>query len=202
MGRVLDTTADPGAPLWWRAEPLRSLVLGETAATGAATDRRVPGAPVDRKAAGTDQEVPQAPADQAVPQAPADPDATAETVRGTAPRTRTRPLPSPPPPTSGKSVARGELTRRGLLLAGGGGLASLLTYAFLRSGGKDSGSDKGAAPDPLTVRRGSNRPGAVRWTLTPADTGATVDALRPAGNSLLVHGVGALDTSDISGGRG
>ncbi|MBK5996706.1 PQQ-binding-like beta-propeller repeat protein, partial [Streptomyces sp. MBT58] len=34
------------------------------------------------------------------------------------------------------------------------------------------------------------------------DAGATVDALRLAGNSLLVHGVGTLDMSDIGGGRG
>lgn len=168
VARVLDATADPGAPLWWRAEPLRSLVLGETAAPGA----------------------------------PAAPDPTAATERGPAPQPRTHPLPSPPPPTSAKSVARRELTRRGLLLAGGGGVASLLTYALLRGGGEDDGKGKEETADPLAVRRGSVRQGAVRWTLAPADAGATVDALRLAGNSLLVHGVGTLDTSDIGGGRG
>ncbi|MFJ7061652.1 protein kinase domain-containing protein [Streptomyces griseobrunneus] len=168
VARVLDATADPGAPLWWRAEPLRSLVLGETAAPGP----------------------------------PADPDPTAATERGPAPQPRTHPLPSPPPPTSAKSVARRELTRRGLLLAGGGGVASLLTYALLRGGGEDDGKGKEETADPLAVRRGSVRQGAVRWTLAPADAGATVNALRLAGNSLLVHGVGTLDTSDIGGGRG
>lgn len=178
VAEVLDTAADPGAPLWWRAEPLRSLVLGETAA---------PGAP-------------------AAPEAPAAPDPTAPTaatVRGPAPQPRTHPLPSPPPPTSAKSVAaRRELTRRGLLLAGGGGVASLLTYALMRGGGEDDGRGREETADPLTVRRGSARQGAVRWTLTPADPDTTVDALRLAGNSLLVHGVGALDTSDIGGDRG
>ncbi|XQE79044.1 PQQ-binding-like beta-propeller repeat protein [Streptomyces microflavus] len=52
------------------------------------------------------------------------------------------------------------------------------------------------------MRRGSVRQGAVRWTLAPADAGATVDALRLAGKSLLVHGVGTLDMSGIGGGRG
>ncbi|SCK49091.1 Serine/threonine protein kinase [Streptomyces sp. ScaeMP-e48] len=177
VAEVLDTAADPGAPLWWRAEPLRSLVLGETAA---------PGAP-----AATD---------------PTDP--TAATVRGPAPQPRTHPLPSPPlpsppPPTSAKSVAaRREFTRRGLLLAGGGGVASLLTYALMRGGGEDDGKGGEETADPLAVRRGSVRQGAVRWTLAPADAGATVDALRLAGSSLLVHGVGTLDMSDIGGGRG
>lgn len=181
VAEVLDTAADPGAPLWWRAEPLRSLVLGETAAPGA------PAAP----------EAPAAPA----PTAPTAP--TAATVRGPTPQPRTHPLPSPPPPTSAKSVAaRRELTRRGLLLAGGGGVASLLTYALMRGGGEDDGRGREETADPLTVRRGSARQGAVRWTLTPADPDTTVDALRLAGNSLLVHGVGALDTSDIGGDRG
>ncbi|MFE6030296.1 protein kinase family protein [Streptomyces niveus] len=29
VGEVLERTADPRAPLWWREEPLRSLVRGE-----------------------------------------------------------------------------------------------------------------------------------------------------------------------------
>ncbi|MER8194444.1 protein kinase [Streptomyces microflavus] len=179
VAEVLDTAADPGAPLWWRAEPLRSLVLGETAAPGA------PAAPD--------------------PTDPTDPTAT---VRGPAPQPRTHPLPStplpsPPPPASAKSVAaRRELTRRGFLLAGGGGFASLLTYALMRGGGEDDGKGGEETADPLAVRRGSVRQGAVRWTLAPADSGATVDALRLAGSSLLVHGVGTLDMSDIGGGRG
>ncbi|WP_405550372.1 protein kinase domain-containing protein [Streptomyces microflavus] len=196
VAEVLDTAADPGAPLWWRADPLRSLVLGETAA---------PGAPVAQEAPAT----PAAPADQAPTGAtgatdPTDPTApTAATVPGPAPQPRTHPLPTPPPPASVRSVAaRRELTRRGFLLAGGGGVASLVTYALMRGGGEDDGKGSEETADPLAVRRGSVRQGAVRWTLAPADAGATVDALRLAGNSLLVHGVGTLDMSDIGGGRG
>ncbi|MFI1841619.1 protein kinase [Streptomyces microflavus] len=199
VAEVLDTAADPGAPLWWRADPLRSLVLGETAA---------PGAPVATEAPATTA----APADQAPTGAtgatgPTDltdlTDLTAATVPGPAPQPRTHPLPTPPPPASARSVAaRRELTRRGFLLAGGGGVASLVTYALMRGGGEDDGKGSEETADPLAVRRGSVRQGAVRWTLAPADAGATVDALRLAGNSLLVHGVGTLDMSDIGGGRG
>ncbi|MFD5904280.1 protein kinase [Streptomyces microflavus] len=190
VAQVLDTAADPGAPLWWRAEPLRSLVLGETAAPGAPAAPEAPAAPAD-----------QAPTGATGATGATDP--TAATVRGPAPQPRTHPLPSPPPPASAKAVvARRELTRRGLLLAGGGGVASLVTYALMRGGGEDDGKGREETADPLAVRRGSVRQGAVRWTLAPADGGATVDALRLAGDSLLVHGVGTLDVSDIGGGRG
>ncbi|WP_179892244.1 outer membrane protein assembly factor BamB family protein, partial [Streptomyces sp. rh34] len=85
------------------------------------------------------------------------------------------------------AARRGELARRGLLLAGGGGLASLVTYALVRGGG--AGGRKERVEDPLRIRPGNSRQGAPRWTLTPAFDGTTVDALRSAGSSLLVHGV-------------
>ncbi|WP_411084325.1 protein kinase domain-containing protein [Streptomyces sp. cmx-18-6] len=188
---VLEATADPGAPLWWRTEPLRSLVLGEAAdaADGGEADRDAPDAADGREA------------DRNVPGAAEGRDAMAATVRRTAPRTRTLPSPPPPPPPP-SARRRADLTRRGLLLAGGGGLASLVGYAFHRSGKDDGGKGNDEAPDPLTVRGGSTRQGAVRWTLTPADTGSTVDALRLTRSALLVHGVGAVDVSRIGGSRG
>ncbi|MBV7249043.1 protein kinase [Streptomyces sp. MW-W600-10] len=170
VGQVLRATTDPRPPLWWRTDPLRALVLGEESGGPCAS------APEPQPATGPTQPAP----------APA----------------RTRPLPSPPPPVTRASPAtrRGELARRGLLLAGGGGLASLLAYAFLRGGGEDDRKQQVA--DPLRVQPGSARPGALRWTLAPEDDRTTVDALRVAGGALLVHGVAAQDVGGASGGGG
>ncbi|WP_406189788.1 protein kinase [Streptomyces griseus] len=216
VGQVLRATTDPRPPLWWRTDPLRSLVLGEAA-------EPAPGKPAEEDGglgASTPESAPETrPAtvgghDTAAPEtapttggghdatAPETQPATGPTQPATAPApARTRPLPSPPPTVTGEGQAarRGELARRGLLLAGGGGLASLLTYAFLR-GGEDEREQR--VEDPLRVRPGGTRPGALRWTLAPEDDRTTVDALRVAGDALLVHGVAARDVGGAGGGGG
>ncbi|MEV3891997.1 protein kinase domain-containing protein [Streptomyces anulatus] len=171
VDQVLRATADPHPALWWHTEPLRSLVLGETAEqpvgepTGQATEEpaATPGPPT-------------APRTAPVPGPP---------------RTRRLSALPPPPVARSRAARRGELARRGLLLAGGGGLASLVTYAFLRSGG--AGEREERVEDPVRIRPGSDRPGALRWTLSPAFDSTSVDALRSAGSSLLVHGVAVPD---------
>ncbi|MFE6981597.1 protein kinase domain-containing protein [Streptomyces griseus] len=181
VGQVLRATTDPRPPLWWRTDPLRALVLGEEA-------EHAPGKPAEESGR----------PDAATPETQP---ATRPTQPAPAPA-RTRPLRSPPPPVIGESPAtrRKELARRGLLLAGGGGLASLLAYAFLRGGGEDDRKQQVA--DPLRVRPGGTRPGALRWTLAPEDDRTTVDALRVAGGALLVHGVAAQDVGGAGGGGG
>nr|WP_239144268.1 serine/threonine-protein kinase [Streptomyces sp. SID14515] len=195
VGQVLRATADPRPPLWWRTDPLRSLVLGEAAG-------RVPGKPAE-EGGGHDASAPEAEAEteQAQAQEPKAESATGPTRPAPAPAP-TRPLPSPPPAPAAEPPAtrRGEPARRGLLLAGGGGLASLLAYALLRSGGKGDREER--AEDPLRVRPGSARPGALRWTLAPEDDRTTVDALRVAGGALLVHGVAVQDVGGAGGGGG
>ncbi|MFI7287957.1 protein kinase [Streptomyces anulatus] len=170
VGQVLRATTDPHPALWWRTEPLRTLVLG-----GAAEQ------PVGE------------------PAAPPGPQGPARTAPAPA---RTRPLSALPPPPAPRSPAArlGELTRRGLLLAGGGGLASLVTYALIRSGA--AGGREERVEDPLEVRPGSARQGALRWTLAPAFDSITVDALRSAGSSLLVHGVAVPDLAEAGGSGG
>ncbi|MBT2901280.1 protein kinase [Streptomyces sp. McG3] len=171
VDQVLRATTDPHPALWWRAEPLRTLVLGGAAEQPVEEPAPAPG---PRGATRT------APAPGAA---------------------RTRPLSALPPPPVVRSPAarRGELTRRGLLLAGGGGLASLFTYAIIRSGG---GGRKERVEDPLRIRPGSARQGALRWTLAPAFDSTTVDALRSAGSSLLVHGVAVPDIGEAGSSGG
>ncbi|XQE90810.1 protein kinase domain-containing protein [Streptomyces microflavus] len=186
VAEVLDTAADPGAPLWWRAEPLRSLVLGETAAPGAPADPEAPATPAARtprppRPHGGDRTRARAPAPYAsLPSSLPSLPAHLPEVRGGAPGAH----PARPPAGRGR---RGRVP------------GHVRAHARWRRGRRQG---QGATADPLAVRRGSVRQGAVRWTLAPADSGATVDALRLTGNSLLVHGVGTLDMSDIGGGRG
>ncbi|WP_308462551.1 protein kinase [Streptomyces sp. SM13] len=196
VGHVLRATTDPRPPLWWRTDPLRSLVLGEAA-------EHAPGKPAE-ESGGPDASAPEsAPATGGGHDSPAPETQPATGPTQPAPEpARTRPLPSPPPTVTGESPAarRGEPARRGLLLAGGGGLASLLAYAFLRGGGEDDREQQ--VEDPLRVRPGSTRPGALRWTLAPEDDRTTVDALRVTGGALLVHGVAAQDVGGAGGGGG
>ncbi|GGP42972.1 protein kinase domain-containing protein [Streptomyces melanogenes] len=136
---VLRALRDPRPPLWWREEPVRSLVL----------------------------------ADDPVPEPQdAPPPTVRETVR--------EPVTGPVRPWRGRAVAR-----RGLLLAGGGGLAALFGYALLRPTPHGGGS--GTSWDPV-VRTGAAAGGA-RWSLEPGS--GEVDALLVAGAALLVHGTDA-----------
>ncbi|MFD5647312.1 protein kinase, partial [Streptomyces anulatus] len=176
VDQVLRATADPHPALWWRTEPLRSLVLGEAAEQ-----------PVEQAA----EEPAATPGPQAAPRTAPAPGP---------PRTRRLSALPPPPVVRSRADRRGELARRGLLLAGGGGLASLITYAFLRSGRAGERGER--VEDPVRIRPGSARQGALRWTLSPAFDSTSVDALRSAGSSLLVHGVAVPDAGRAGGNGG
>ncbi|WP_371651982.1 MULTISPECIES: protein kinase domain-containing protein [unclassified Streptomyces] len=140
---VLRALRDPRPPLWWREEPVRSLVL----------------------------------ADEPVPEPQdAPPPTVQEAVR--------EPVAGPVRPWRGRAVAR-----RGLLLAGGGGLAAFLAYAVLRP--TPDGGGSGSSWDPV-VRTGAAAGGA-RWSLEPRS--GEVDALLVAGASVLVHGTDAAGSS-------
>lgn len=172
VDQVLRATADPHPALWWRTEPLRSLVLGEAAEQPAEEPAATPGpraAPRTAPAPGP-------------------------------PRTRRLSALPPPPVVRSRADRRGELARRGLLLAGGGGLASLVTYAYLRSGRAGERGER--VEDPVRIRPGSARQGALRWTLSPAFDSTSMDALRSAGSSLLVHGVAVPDAGRAGGNGG
>ncbi|MFF0193827.1 protein kinase [Streptomyces anulatus] len=176
VDQVLRATADPHPALWWRTEPLRSLVLGEAAEQ-----------PVEQAA----EEPAATPGPRAAPRTAPAPGP---------PRTpRLSALP-PPPVVRSRADRRGELARRGLLLAGGVGLASLVTYAFLRSGRAGERGER--VEDPVRIRPGSARQGALRWTLSPAFDSTSMDALRSAGSSLLVHGVAVPDAGRAGGNGG
>ncbi|MFE1821488.1 protein kinase [Streptomyces anulatus] len=176
VDQVLRATADPHPALWWRTEPLRSLVLGEAA---------------------------EQPVEQAAEEPAATPGPRAASRTAPAPgppRTRRLSALPPPPVVRSRADRRGELARRGLLLAGGGGLASLVTYAYLRSGRAGERGER--VEDPVRIRPGSARQGALRWTLSPAFDSTSVDALRSAGSSLLVHGVAVPDAGRAGGNGG
>ncbi|MGW5989099.1 protein kinase domain-containing protein [Streptomyces anulatus] len=176
VDQVLRATADPHPALWWRTEPLRSLVLGEAAEQ-----------PVEQAA----EEPAATPGPRAAPRTAPAPGP---------PRTRRLSALPPPPVVRSRADRRGELARRGLLLAGGGGLASLVTYAFLRSGRAGERGER--VEDPVRIRPGSARQGALRWTLSPAFDSTSMDALRSAGSSLLVHGVAVPDAGRAGGNGG
>ncbi|MBT1102496.1 protein kinase [Streptomyces sp. Tu10] len=176
VDQVLRATADPHPALWWRTEPLRSLVLGEAA---------------------------EQPVEQAAEEPAATPGPRAASRTAPAPgppRTRRLSALPPPPVVRSRADRRGELARRGLLLAGGGGLASLVTYAYLRSGRAGERGER--VEDPVRIRPGSARQGALRWTLSPAFDSTSMDALRSAGSSLLVHGVAVPDAGRAGGNGG
>ncbi|MEW1927900.1 serine/threonine-protein kinase [Streptomyces sp. NPDC088360] len=156
---VLARAADPAAHLWWREEPLRSLISpGRPRATGPDTEptgsgTEPPGAGTEPPGPGKEPTRPE-PVDRAA--------AIAAAVR---------------------SERRGTLTRRSLLTATGAGFAGLLGYGISHSSPDEGGDDEDAG---LRVEKGSRRPGKVRWTLRT--DGGTIDAALLGGSTLLVHG--------------
>lgn len=148
VDEVLERTADPEAPLWWREEPLRSLVRGEREERPREHTAVLP---------------------------------TKEVTAATAPAPVARP---------GRDVERRrELTRRGVLVAGATALTGLLGVSVVRGWGDIA--PRGATTGPqLTLKEGSAKPGALRWTLT-ADSG-DIDALLLSGGTVLLHGALSL----------
>ncbi|MEU5953103.1 protein kinase [Streptomyces sp. NPDC047525] len=158
---VLVRASAADAPLWWREEPLRSVISGREPDVPDGPDRP------DRPDEGTARATPVAPSATAVA-----PSATAVAVS---------PTPAHPDVTD-RADRRRTLTRRGLIVSGGGGLAGIAAWAISRPSTKKVG----ASNDGLLLRKGSRRPGKVRWSLT--SDGGTLDAFLLAGSTVLVHG--------------
>ncbi|MFD3918381.1 protein kinase [Streptomyces sp. NPDC058595] len=161
VGAVLERTADPRAPLWWREEPLRSLIRG---------DEEDP--PRERTAVVPTKEV----------TAPAPP---VERSRPAPPR------PAPDPGRAERAVRaerRRELARRGVLVAGGTTLAGLFGLAVVRGWGNPGPDDTVNSSDgaQLELGKGSANPGALRWSLTSEPSG--IDSLLLSGGTVLLHG--------------
>ncbi|WP_405800182.1 protein kinase domain-containing protein [Streptomyces sp. NBC_01506] len=159
VGAVLERTADPEAPLWWREEPLRGLVRG-------------------------DEE------DRAREQTAVLP--TKEVTARTAPSPRHAPAPHRDAERAERAERverRRRLARRGVLVAGASTLTGLLGVSVVRGWEipGPGGVTKGAQ---LALKKGSAKPGALRWSLT-AESGG-VDALLLSGATVLLHGALSL----------
>ncbi|MFE3251947.1 protein kinase [Streptomyces sp. NPDC059209] len=161
VGAVLERTADPRAPLWWREEPLRSLIRG---------DEEDP--PRERTAVVATKEV-TAPAPPVERSRPAPP----------------RPAPGPGrAERAERAERRRELARRGVLVAGGTTLAALFGVAVVRGWGSPGPDDTVNSSDGarLELGKGSANPGALRWSLTSEPSG--IDSLLLSGGTVLLHG--------------
>ncbi|WP_406397974.1 protein kinase domain-containing protein [Streptomyces uncialis] len=226
---ILRRTADRAAPLWWRTDPVRTLVgAPPQPPTGAP---RTPGdkasGPADPRAQAT---VPTPDTSTGTPPDPAmnpDPRPAAATPAATSTRPNTDPriradtatrtttaggppsgatpaVPRVPVPLPGERARRlRKLGRRGLLIAGAGGFAGLVAYAA----SLPTPDDGPSGPPEWEVRTGGAGPDAPRWTLSAGDGGA-VDALLASGTGVVVHGtrdgypaVGTVQAHDAAGGR-
>ncbi|MFD9883620.1 protein kinase [Streptomyces alboflavus] len=166
VGDVLRRTARTDSPLWWRDEPLRSLIAdaapkeavgavgrGGEAASGAAATLVADGSG-DRPSAH-----------------PAAPDRTA-----------------PDRAHRHHTLARRTLARRSALTVAGGGLVALMGWA-ISTAPPGSRTQDPAAENTLSLRKGKRAPGATRWTLTLDDAvGGSLDAVLLAGDTVLVRG--------------
>ncbi|MEV7191855.1 protein kinase [Streptomyces sp. NPDC093510] len=168
VARVLALASAPDAPLWWREEPLRSLIAGGTDDT----DGRPSPAPT-------------------LPQPRREPGPRpATTLRTGNPRTGNPRTENPrteiPPAGNPRAERRRALARRTFLATGGAGLAGLAGWAVARAPkAPGAGTDR---EGPL-LREGSKRPGRERWALTGEEdgTGGVGSALL-VGDTVLVHG--------------
>lgn len=166
VAQILALTAAADGPLWWREEPLRSLIAGETSNGAEATD----GA---EKGDGTGSS-----------------DATAggsrtEPIRHPTPPPTT-PQTTSPPPTSPFTERHRTLARRALLTAGGAGLVGVAGWAVARA---PKAPGEGAEEGGPVLRRGSARAGRERWVLSGAEGGTDgVESALLVGDTVLVHG--------------
>ncbi|MFH9073905.1 protein kinase domain-containing protein [Streptomyces alboflavus] len=197
VGEVLRRTARHDGPLWWRDEPLRSLVADAVAPEGPEGD--VASEETATRPAAESATRPTAdagpPTRVATTAPPPAPDTTPEPAPKPAPDRAPEPSPDPaPPPTAenrpapDRALRRRALARRSALTVAGGGLAALMGWAI-------STAPPGSRPrDPaeqsaLSLREGKRAPGATRWTLTLDDAvGGSLDALLLAGDTVLVRG--------------
>ncbi|MFI6081864.1 protein kinase [Streptomyces sp. NPDC051217] len=177
VGEVLERTADPEAPLWWREEPLRSLVRGDDGANDDGNDEdpsreKTAVVPTKQVTAATATR-PAAPRPDRTPERTPDPDSDPDPDLAFERAKRIR--------------RRGQLARRGMLVAGASTLTGLLGVSVVR----DWGNPTSASPTTgdgarLTLKKGSAAPGALRWSLTAEPDG--IDALLLSGGTLLLHG--------------
>ncbi|WP_381799760.1 protein kinase [Streptomyces niveus] len=166
VGAVLERTADPRAALWWREEPLRSLIRGDE------EDR-----PSERTTVVPTKEVTAATApaphlDKPRPDKP-----------------RVDPAPDPGRVERAERVERRrELARRGVLVAGGATLAGLFGVSVVRGWGSPGpgGTVDSSDGAQLDIKEGSAKAGALRWSLTSEPGG--IDALLLSGATVLLHG--------------
>ncbi|MFD6989559.1 protein kinase [Streptomyces sp. NPDC059943] len=164
VGAVLERTADPRAALWWREEPLRSLIRGDE------EDR-----PREHTAMVPTKEVTAATA----PAPPPD-------------RPRVEPSRTAPDPgrveRAERAGRRRELARRGALVAGGATLAGLFGVSVVRGWGSPGpgGTVDSSDGAQLDLEKGSAKAGALRWSLTSEPGG--IDALLLSGGTVLLHG--------------
>ena len=170
---VLERAADPGAPMWWREDPLRSLVLGEhdLPETGTAV---LPTSPQIAPEAAE----PEAGRGQGKLPEPHGPEAAGE---------------PPDREERERGARRRELARRSVLLAAGGGLAGVFGVSVARGWGKSERSEDIEDAWELTLKKGSSQPGALRWKLT-AEQGE-IDAMLLADGTVLLHGSDGADSS-------
>ncbi|MFB8353819.1 protein kinase domain-containing protein [Streptomyces niveus] len=155
VGAVLERTADPRAPLWWREEPLRSLI------SGAGEDR-----PPERTAVVPTKEVTAATAPAPRPdKPPVAPGPSPDTGRAERRRELAR---------------RGVLVAGGATLAGLFGVSVVRGWGDPGPGGTVNSSD-GAQ---LDLEKGSAKAGALRWSLT-SEPGGIDSLLLSGGTVLL-----------------
>ncbi|MVO86884.1 PQQ-binding-like beta-propeller repeat protein [Streptomyces sp. p1417] len=171
---VLRRTAAPDSPLWWRREPLRTLIADAA-----------PGLP---------------PADVPAPDVP-EPDATptrdTSDAAGATPRTSV----TPAPPRS--AARRRTLTRRAALAASGGAAAALAGWAIGTAPGSTDGStdeysfdwwpgDEEAGATRWMLKPGKDPGGdGVNGLLLAGDTGSAVNVYR-AGDGSAGHAEGTV----------
>lgn len=179
VAAVLERTADPRAPLWWREEPLRGLVRGDGESGKNGEDAE--GEPREDTAAVPTKQLTAETAVTPSPPRAAPPRADAE--RADAERAR-------------RVERRRDMARRGVLAAGGTALTGLFGFSVVKGWGNPASHDvnDGARDARLTHRKGSAKPGGLRWSLT-AESGGGVDGLLLSGGAVLLHGSEAWDRS-------
>ncbi|MBC9715949.1 protein kinase [Streptomyces sp. TRM66268-LWL] len=101
------------------------------------------------------------------------------------PEPATKPMPQAPQPPSW----RRELTRRGLLTAGGAGLIGLFGYALAHS----PADADGGTGEAWKVTRGAGGPGGIRWQL--GTESGHVDALLATPLGIVLHGAEDVPSS-------
>ncbi|MFF3645929.1 protein kinase [Streptomyces sp. NPDC002564] len=214
VAEVLTLASARDAPLWWREEPLRSLIAAERGAPAEEDARPAPhasGNPAPGEPGAGPGPDPGAATDRETGPGPGAAPGPTATVHGPGPNPAGRPSPAgrpttadgPDPTRTSAPTRLRTLTRRGLLGVGGAGLAGLAGWAVARSPGAPDTEDQDGGP---VLEKGSARAGRERWALVGGDDGSGVVSALLAGTTVLAHGpraglstqgqVRAVDTAD------